>query len=126
MADCKPVITPMEPNATLAKLSAPKVEEKTYQSAIGSFMYTMIWARPDLAYTVGVLSQHCANPGEEHKCAVKRVLRYLKETAHQKIVYKKMGDMKIVGYINADWGADKNDHHSITGYVFLLRGAAIS
>jgi hypothetical protein len=116
----------MEPNATLAKLSAPEVEEKMYQSAIGLFMYAMIGTRPDLAHAVGVLSQHCANPGEEHQRAVKRVLRYLKETTHQKIVYKKMGDTKFIGYVDTDWGADKNDCRSITGYVFLLGGAAIS
>jgi hypothetical protein len=113
MVDCKPVITPMDPNATLAKVSAPKVEEKMYQSAIRLFMYTMIGTHPNLAYAVGVLSQHCTNPGEKHECVVKRVLRYLKETAHQKIIYKKMGDTKIVGYVNTDWGADKNNHYKL-------------
>ncbi len=33
-----------------------------YQKAIGSIMYAMLGTRPDLAFIVSTLSQHCINP----------------------------------------------------------------
>ena len=38
------------------------------------------------------------------------------------------GDTKnnLIGYVDADWAADINNHWSITGHVFILAGAAIS
>ena len=32
--------------------------------------------------------------------------------------------MVLKGYTDADWGADKNDRKSITGYIFFLGRAA--
>ena len=48
MADCRPVTTPMVPNLSLMKLSPPEMNVTTYQSAVGSLMYTMIGMRPDV------------------------------------------------------------------------------
>ena len=39
MADCRSVSTPMVPNLSLMKLSAPEMDVTTYQSAVGSLMY---------------------------------------------------------------------------------------
>jgi hypothetical protein len=48
-------------------LAAPEIEQRPYQSAGGSFMYAMIGIHPDLAFAVGVLSQHCVNLDKDHK-----------------------------------------------------------
>ena len=32
----------------------------------------------------------------------------------------------LVGYCDADWGSNVDDRRSITGYVFLLSGGAVS
>jgi hypothetical protein len=109
MAGCKSISTPMEQNITLTKLSTPEIDPKLFQSAVGSFMYAMIGSRPDLAFAVGALSQHCANPGNKHEIATKRVLRYLQGTASLGITYKRQGDTRVRGYVDADWGSDKND-----------------
>ncbi|PAL11902.1 hypothetical protein B8W92_11625, partial [Moraxella osloensis] len=34
--------------------------------------------------------------------------------------------MNLVGYCDSDWAADKNDRKSVTGYVFMMAGAAIT
>ncbi|GBE86218.1 Retrovirus-related Pol polyprotein from transposon TNT 1-94 [Sparassis crispa] len=70
MADCRPVSTPMAQNQKLVKLSEAEINPKPYQSALGSLMYAMIGTRPDLAFTVGALSQHAATPGKEHWIAL--------------------------------------------------------
>ena len=53
-----------------------------YASAVGSLMYAMVCTRPDIAYSVGVVSRFLANPGKQHWQEVKWILRYLKGTSH--------------------------------------------
>lgn len=54
----------------------------SYASAVGSLIYTMVGARPDIAHdAVGVVSQFLSNPGKEHWVAVKWILRYFRGTS---------------------------------------------
>ena len=56
---------------------------------IGSLMYAVIGARPDLAYTITVLSQFSSAPNEIHLQAAKRTLRHLKGIMGWKLLYPK-------------------------------------
>jgi hypothetical protein len=42
------------------------MEKIPYASAIKSIMYAMIYIRPDVSYTLSVISRHQANPGIAH------------------------------------------------------------
>jgi hypothetical protein len=44
-----------------------------YKEVTGSFTWAMINTHPDLAYSVGVISQYMANPGKIHWQAIKRL-----------------------------------------------------
>jgi hypothetical protein len=110
----------------------PQTEEEVksmqnipYQNAVGSLMYAMIGTRPDIAYSVGVVSRFASNPGSTHWTTVKRVIRYLKGTADYCVTYgpSKVG---LIGYCDADWAGNLDDRKSTTGYLFLLAGGAIS
>ncbi|PWZ16957.1 Retrovirus-related Pol polyprotein from transposon TNT 1-94 [Zea mays] len=37
-----------------------------YSSAVGSFMYAMVFSRPDLSHVLSVVNRFMANPGKEH------------------------------------------------------------
>jgi hypothetical protein len=100
------------------------VDETEYQSLVGSLMYAMTGTRPDLAYAVSQLSQFNARPTSTHLTAAKRVLRYLKGHADLGITYGDDDD-SLNGYCDADWGANE-DRKSISGYLFMLGGGAIS
>ncbi|TFY53550.1 hypothetical protein EVJ58_g9393 [Rhodofomes roseus] len=127
MTDCRPVSTPMAANQKLAKLDEAEVDEKRYQSALGSLMYAMLGTRPDLAYAIGTLSKHAATPGEEHWTALMRVYRYLRKTTDVRLVYCGNSPGELVqGYVDADWGSDPMDRRSVTGHVFLIAGGAVS
>ena len=126
MVNCHLVVTPIDTNIKLIKLSEVETDIKEYQSALRALMYAMLATRPDLAFAVGALSKHAATPGHAHVTALKRVYRYLRRTSDARLVFQ--GDTKdnLIGYIDVDWAADINDRRSITGYVFILAGAAIS
>ena len=132
MQDCKPIGTPLDANCKLLKLSQEEFEQcedemqgVPYKEAVGSLMYAMVGARPDLAFAVSVVCQHMSKSGPMHWAAVKRVMRYLKGTLDVKLC---LGDEDIAlrGYCDADWAGDTNDRRSTTGYVFYVGMGAIS
>ena len=90
-------------------------------------MYAMLCTHPDLAYTIGILSQLSATPGKEHMHALDHVFCYLCATHNYALVFNgKSGDHSLLGYVDADWASTVADQKSISGYVFTLAGAAIS
>jgi hypothetical protein len=126
------VSTPMVPGQTLLKRDGPsdKVASGLYAIAIGSLLYAAMCTRPDIAFAIQSLSQFTSNPGPEHWTAVKRVLRYLKGTRDYALTYTGQDDegkpIKVIGYTDADWGSNPVDRKSISGYSYMLGGAAIS
>ena len=62
--------------------------------------------------------------------AVKHVFRYLRGSVDHGLTYKGTGSPKqpptLFGYCDSDYAEDKTDRRSVTGYAFILSGAAIS
>jgi len=127
MADCKPEKTPMAANLQLLMSTEAEINITEYQRCIGSLMYLMICTRPDIAYSVGVLSRHVACPGRTHMQAVKYVFRYLHGTSHYRLEFQanNSNDASPIVYVDSDWGGDCMDRKSISGFVVLLNGGAI-
>ncbi|HVX00074.1 MAG TPA: Ty1/Copia family ribonuclease HI [Candidatus Babeliaceae bacterium] len=129
--------TPLEAGCRLSKSDCPSTAEEIsemknipYQSAVGAIMYAMLGTRPDISFAVTILSQFSNNPGKVHWNAVKRVLRYLNGSVNRKLVYggrnSRQMDPELIGYCDADWASNVDDRRSVTGYVFMLAGSAIS
>jgi hypothetical protein len=86
---------PYVPMASGTKLRKPKVEDVVnkdvfdYMSAVGGLLYIALTTRPDIAYSVGVLSRYMACPSSEHVAAAKRVIQYLYRTKGFGIMYSR-------------------------------------
>ncbi|KAF7567667.1 hypothetical protein PtrM4_142580 [Pyrenophora tritici-repentis] len=52
-----------------------RIDTTEYQQGIGSLMFAMVLTRPDIAFTLGKLSQHMSDPAEHHGYALKNLLR---------------------------------------------------
>ena len=127
MKQCNGTQTPMETNQKLlpAQPSERLVEPREYRSLVGSLMYLAVGTRPDIAYTVAVLSKFNAKPTDNHFLAAKRLLLYLKQTASLALVYSPANS--LVGYTDSDFAEDIGDRKSTAGYMFgILANAAIS
>lgn len=126
MQDCNGVHTPKEAGRRLvpAKGDDKLVGQREYQSLVGSLMYIAVGTRPDLAFTVLVLSKFNAKPMMDHFLATKRVLRYLKETVGMGLVYRSVDN--LTGYTDSDFARYLNKRKSTSGYVFTRAGAALS
>ena len=75
-----------------------------YASAIGSLMYAQVCARPDIAFIVNVLGRYLSNPGHDHWVAAKKVMRYLQRTKDFMLVYRRVDNLEVVGYLDSTFG----------------------
>ena len=66
MQDCRPRETPCEPKLEYSEDADKMNEPKKYREAVGSLIYLSTCTRPDLSFVVSKLSQHFAEPTEEH------------------------------------------------------------
>ena len=120
MQDCKPVNTPVNAGSKLTQAADEDkcIDQTLYQSAVGSLMYLSVSTRPDISFAISSLARFSSKPTTEHWTALKRLLRYLKETLTRGILYNKDGSSTIVGYTDADWAGDVNDRKSTSGMCF--------
>jgi hypothetical protein len=131
MHNAKPVSTPFAPRF---KLSAKQCAESDddleymskvpYSSVVGSLMYAMVCSRPDLSHAISVVSRYMANPGREHWKAVQWILRYLRGSSNAGFCFGKSRD-GLFGYVDSDYACDL-DRRSLSGYVFMVGGCAVS
>ena len=72
----------MDPKSKVRnRLAEEEVTEKhQYQEAVGCLTYAAITTRPDIAYASALVGRFSADPSTAHWAAVKRILRYLRET----------------------------------------------
>jgi hypothetical protein len=77
---------------------------------------------------VGALSEALPTTDHYHWQALTGVVRYVKGTADRGVMNGGVEEDEagLVGYCDADHGMDQDDRKSMTGYVFLLDGGAIS
>ena len=82
MSESKSVSTLLEQNVKLSSVDETKEENGIlYRQLVGSLNY-LTTTRPDIAYSVSILSQFMAKPLEIHSIATKKFLRYLKGTVN--------------------------------------------
>lgn len=125
MESCKPVSTPLEPNAKLVQLQDDQEPYRCpYRELTGCLAYLMLSLRPDICAAVNVLSRFQNTPSEEHWKALKRVVRYLQGTKDISLVYHRSKDVPLIGFADADWGSDINDRRSTSGFCFKMFGNA--
>ncbi len=127
MQNCKANALPLEAGFQVKcnEESCQRVNQKAYQSLIGSLMYLAMTTRPDILHSVTKLAQRNVDPHKEHEVGAKRILRYLKGTTELKLHYQSNGQ-PIHGYVDADWAGDSSDRKSFSDWSFFAAGAAFA
>ncbi|XP_019429877.1 PREDICTED: uncharacterized protein LOC109337367, partial [Lupinus angustifolius] len=115
MLGTKPSSTPMEYNNKLHSKSGTPIDDPTsYRRLLGRLVY-LTHTRPDISYAVGFLSQFLSEPTTHHQNAAYRVLKYLKSSPGQGILFSSNNNTTIKGYSNSDWAGCLDTRRSITG-----------
>ena len=118
----------------LSKLQCPKtefefvkMEHVPYANVIGTVMYSMISTRPDLSYSISLLSRYMSNPGIDHWNALKYLLRYSNSSLHLGLCYeKRKASLDLVGFVDSNFAGDRDSRKSTTAFYFTLGGDCIS
>ncbi|XP_074293720.1 secreted RxLR effector protein 161-like [Silene latifolia] len=126
MEDCDIAITPMNTNEKLQRNDGTSpTDERLYRSIVGGLNY-LTHTRPDIAYSVSVVSRFLHSPTKQHLGAAKRISRYIARTAEKGIWYEASENFKLVVYIDSDWAGSLDDRKSTSGSVFTLGSGAIT
>ncbi len=130
MTDCKPVSVPMNQGVANSVLLSDQQADwatiKWYQSAIVSLMWPGVNTRPDISYSVWVLSLYCANPGPINCNLVTQIFRSLAGTLGLSITFRSDATDELVGYTDFDWAGLKDGRKSTGGYASLLSSGPVS
>jgi len=87
--DAKSAKMPLDHQVDLANTDCEDkiANRKGYLSIVGSLMYAALGSRPDIAFSITVLSRYNVQPLQMHLTAAKRVLRHMKTTSELRIHY---------------------------------------
>lgn len=88
MSGCKPTNTPIDPNKNLRdnKQGAP-VDTTQYQRLVGKLIcLSHTW--PNIAFSIGMVSQFIHSPSKEHLEVAYQILRYLKSSPKKSFTFQ--------------------------------------
>ena len=126
--------TPLPPGVKLSKGAegSKTTRQKVYaarfpyQSVVGALMYLAVHTRPDLSYTVNLLSRFNSTPTYGACQAALHTLGYLSNTVNQGIIFPNVTEGKsLTVYSDADWAGDVDTSRSTSKYRVFLWGAPI-
>ncbi|XP_050157515.1 uncharacterized mitochondrial protein AtMg00810-like [Malus sylvestris] len=125
MLDCKPARTPLISKLQLDAKGEPLSNPSVYQCMVGKLIYLTI-TRPDIAYSLSLVSQFMHYPTLVHWEIVKIILRYLKGSVGRGILMKKNGSNHIMAYTDVDWAGNTLDRKSTKGFCTFVGGNLVA
>ncbi|RVW40667.1 Retrovirus-related Pol polyprotein from transposon RE1 [Vitis vinifera] len=122
----KPLLTPMEENNKLLPTVGDLLKNpSTYRRLVGQLIYLTI-TRPEISYSVHILSQFMQEPRKPHLDVVHHLLRYHKGAPKQGLYFPAKGNLLLRGFCDADLAQCSITRRSVIGYCIFLRETLIS
>ncbi|XP_071712546.1 uncharacterized mitochondrial protein AtMg00810-like [Rutidosis leptorrhynchoides] len=124
--NCKPYKLPLDPNTKLqADIGTPLADPEVYRRLIEKLIYLTI-TRPDICYSVQLLSQFMQTPTSIHHQVAKHLLRYLLQAPAQGILLASNSAVELKAFCDSDWASCPMTRRSTTGYCILLGDSPVS
>ncbi|KAK2994886.1 hypothetical protein RJ640_002279 [Escallonia rubra] len=120
LSEAKPVHTPMATATQLSRHQGDLISfPSEYRSIVGALQY-LSFTRPDISFSVNKVAQFMHAPTSEHWTAVKRILRYLKDTINHGLLLTRSSNLSLSAFSDADWAGCPDDRRSTSGYCVFL------
>jgi hypothetical protein len=120
----KPVEFPME-ECKLSNKGEQLKDPAAYRHLVGRLIYLTI-TKPDITYSMHVLSRFMHEPRQQHMAAALRVVRYLKGAPGQGLLLHSNTTLKLRAFCDSDWAGCPITRRSTTGYCVFLGDSLIS
>lgn len=125
-AGSKPSKTPMDPKLRLDNESGELIDNPShYRQLIGKLLYLTL-SRPDITFSVHCLSQFMSAPRIPHLQAIHHLLRYIKGSPDQGLIYSDSSSLQLRGFSDSDWASCPTTRRSTTGFCIFLGDCLIS
>ena len=95
-----------------------------YTLKVRSIMYAMICTRSNVAYSLGVVSRYQSDPGKNHWKVVKTILKYLRNTKDQWLIYGE-SDLKLIEITDSSFQSNHDDRKRVSRCIYTLNDGAI-
>ena len=102
------------------------MKDMPYHEALGLLMWLQVVTRPDLSYTVNILSRFTHNPRKPYWNVLKHMLAYIKGTTHYRVMFQVGGNLDPIGYVNSDFAGCRELRWSTEGNIFIVAGGPVS
>ena len=96
------------------------VDATKYRKVIGSLIYLMTCTRPDISYSVSILSRFLQEPRELHWRFLKWLLKYVSTTREFSLTFHKDKEttVNLIGYTDSGYATSLEDRKSNSAFVF--------
>lgn len=126
MSNVTPLKLPMDAHLKLTPHKGEQLEDPApYQRLVGKLLYLTI-TRPDITFSVHILTQFMQQPTSVHMQTAKRLLRYLAGNASQGILLASTSAAQLTAYCDSDWASCPTTRKSTSGFCILLGSSPIS
>lgn len=129
--NCSPTTVPVDCTTQLRHTSTigdDKFEESfPYKNMLGSLQFGSYITRPDITYAISNTGTYQANPNHEHCNALRKIFKYLRGAPDYGITYgSPEPNMVLHAFCDADYGNDKDDRHSRSGWIIFLNHGPVA
>ncbi|GKC82419.1 retrovirus-related pol polyprotein from transposon TNT 1-94 [Tanacetum coccineum] len=114
LLDTKPSATPLDPNKKLTPDNGAFLSNLSfYRALVGKLLYLTI-TRPDLAFATQALSQFLQQPRATHMKALLKVIKYVKLSMGQGLIFPARNNLHLIAYCDSDWASCPFTRRSVT------------
>ncbi|GJZ64969.1 uncharacterized mitochondrial protein-like protein [Tanacetum coccineum] len=96
-----------------------------YRTIVGSLVYLTV-THTDISYAVHIFSQFVSAPTTVHWAAVLQILRYLRGTQFQTLLFPSTSALDLRAYCDSDWAGDVVSRKSTNGFCIFVGDSLIS
>lgn len=105
--------------------SGDDVDNTIYKKMVGRLTY-LTFTRPDLMFSVCLISRYLEKPTHMYTPAVKKILRYLRGTVDLGIFYGNFGKEESVAFTDSDYVGDVDDRKNTSSFAFIHGSETLS
>ncbi|CAL8992058.1 unnamed protein product [Prunus brigantina] len=116
----------MEQNLKLTNSDGEVLNDPSqFRRLVGRLFYLTI-TRQEITYAVNILSKFMHQPRKPHLDAALHILRYLKGSPGQGLLFSSNNKLHLIGYCDSNWANCPMKRRSTSGYCVFLGNSLIS